>query len=374
MTSARTDSPLAAAEPQEMSLLGFANLVLRHRMVMVMLPVLTALLAVALSVLTQSARYRTESTFKVESAGAAENSMATLASRFGVGDFATTGESLDFYLFLLESRQVLARVAASQVEMRPGNVEVTQSAVLMEVMPIDADDPAERMKAAVEILRSRIDASVNSSAGLIHVAVRGESPDLAVAVHKSLLHEVLKFNVERRQSQGRAERQFVEGQVVQARSDLRAAERRLEEFLEENRSWQNSPQLSFENARLVREVEMRSSLYGSLALAYEQARIEEVRSTPAITVIEPPVAVAFIGVSTWARAAVVGFGLGLALALTIVLSREFVRRQWVLHPEEAAEFATLRRDSGRVMPKALRSLMAGRRRFRRRSTQPEPGA
>src|SRR3712207_7894583 len=47
-----------------------------------------------------------------------------------------------------------------------------------------------------------------------------------------------------------------------------------------NRDYRNSPELTFQQERLSREVSRVQQLYGRLSEAYEQAKIEEVRDTP----------------------------------------------------------------------------------------------
>ena len=66
------------------------------------------------------------------------------------------------------------------------------------------------------------------------------------------------------------------------------AEDSLKAFLVENRQFSNSPQLTFEHDRLQRQVAMRQVLVTAMAQAYEQARIDGVRNTPVITVIDQP--------------------------------------------------------------------------------------
>jgi uncharacterized protein involved in exopolysaccharide biosynthesis len=105
---------------------------------------------------------------------------------------------------------------------------------------------------------------------------------------KCILDRLNWFNLVTRQSQAGAERRFMEGRLDEARAELRTAEDRLQNFLQRNRDFRNSPELTFQQDRLARDVQMRQQVYTSLAQAYEQARIEEVRDTPVITVVEQP--------------------------------------------------------------------------------------
>jgi uncharacterized protein involved in exopolysaccharide biosynthesis len=70
--------------------------------------------------------------------------------------------------------------------------------------------------------------------------------------------------------------------------EKRQAEDELQAFLQRNRDFRSSPQLSFAYDRLADNVSLRQQLYTAVAQAYEQARIEEVRDTPVITVVEAP--------------------------------------------------------------------------------------
>jgi len=89
-----------------------------------------------------------------------------------------------------------------------------------------------------------------------------------------------------RQSQAAAERGFTEERMAEAQEELRAAENELQRFLQNNRQFQNSPELVFQHDRLQRRVAMRQQVYTSLVQSYEQARIDEVPNTPVITVVE----------------------------------------------------------------------------------------
>ena len=103
-----------------------------------------------------------------------------------------------------------------------------------------------------------------------------------------LLKELELYNRERRQSQASAERQFVEARSQEALMALRKAEGQLRAFSEENRATTNSPALRLEEARLEREISQRQQVYTGLLQAYETARVDEVRDTPILTLVEQP--------------------------------------------------------------------------------------
>ena len=62
----------------------------------------------------------------------------------------------------------------------------------------------------------------------------------------------------------------------------------MQEFLQANRRFEDSPELTFQRERLQREISRQQQVYTALAQSFEQARIAEVRDTPVITVLQSP--------------------------------------------------------------------------------------
>jgi uncharacterized protein involved in exopolysaccharide biosynthesis len=147
---------------------------------------------------------------------------------------------------------------------------------------------AARRDAAVRRLRDQIHVRINRETDVVTLEVTTRSPELSQRIAVKLIELVSDFNLRTRQTRAGAERKFVESRLAEAKDSLGEAERRLEAFLQGNREYRNAPQLAFEFERLQRKVTMQQQLYTSLAQGYEQARIDEVRNTPVITVIEPP--------------------------------------------------------------------------------------
>ena len=141
-------------------------------------------------------------------------------------------------------------------------------------------------EAAVDRLRADLAADVATKTGVVHVSVTLRDPILAAGVNRRLLELINEFNLHTRQTQAGAERRFTEQRMAEVRTDMNEAERRLASFLKVNRDYQNAPDLRFQYDRLSREVNIQQQLFVSLAQAFEQAKIDEVRDTPVISVIE----------------------------------------------------------------------------------------
>ena len=76
--------------------------------------------------------------------------------------------------------------------------------------------------------------------------------------------------------------------MAEVGSDLRRAEDETQQFYQRNQQPHMSAALEMEKQRLARRLEILNARYISLVTAYDRARIDEVRDTPVITVIQRP--------------------------------------------------------------------------------------
>lgn len=308
---------LERAEEDRSALELFALLAARWRL-LVALPLLVAVSAALFSLLLPR-RYTVDSRFIPESNGAQVSRLAGLAAQFGVDiGGGETVESIDFYAELLESQDLLRSAALTEYsfEDRDG---AALSGTLVELLEAKGKTPDERVRHAVESLERMVVARPDPGAHMVTLRTSAPWPELAVLVNRRLLELLSEFNLERRQSRAAAERRFLESRVAEAERDLRGAEAELERFLSENRRYAESPQLTFEHGRLQRRVDLRQQIHTSLAQGFEQARVDEVRNTPVITVVDQPRGPAEKTAPNIIVNAVLGLVLGSLLALALVL-------------------------------------------------------
>jgi uncharacterized protein involved in exopolysaccharide biosynthesis len=262
---------------ESMSLLRIASTVLRSWRMVIALPLLLALL-VGIYTLTRPRQYYASASFlpKTMDASSARGA-AALAQQFGVnigGD--RPGESPQFYLDLIRNRSILRQVVEHKytIESESG---ARRQATLVDLYDVEGDAVVPAWRKAAEELSNQITASSVKETGLVQFTVSAPQPKLAEQVAERLLNVLNGFNTELRRSRAEEEGRFIRGRVEDARTELLAAERALQNFLVRNREFRNSPQLAFENERLERQVEMRQEVYSSLVRSQEQARVDAVR-------------------------------------------------------------------------------------------------
>ncbi|MFI5398665.1 MAG: GNVR domain-containing protein [Candidatus Binatia bacterium] len=141
---------------------------------------------------------------------------------------------------------------------------------------------------AVKTLRGLLTVRTDRVTGVVRFDVHTRDRDLSLGIADRLLELINDYNLRRRQSQARAEREFVEQRLALAQSALTTGEAALSDFSRRNRRFADSPELVAEEARLQRQVSLRQQLYVTLAQSYEAAKIEEVRNTAVITIVDRP--------------------------------------------------------------------------------------
>jgi uncharacterized protein involved in exopolysaccharide biosynthesis len=130
---------------------------------------------------------------------------------------------------------------------------------------------------------------LNRENGIVSVGVRTPDPQVSLWINTSLLQLIDTYFGGIRRTRAGSERRFADEQRMIARREVRAAEEALDAFLRSNKNYSNSPTLTTEFERLSRETSLRQSVYSSLEQAFYKARLDEVRDTPTISVIEQPV-------------------------------------------------------------------------------------
>lgn len=331
--------------PEEITLLQLGNVLLRHRYLVVVTPLVVAFLVVAFT-LAFPRTFTATASFTPEASENQAGRLSGLASQFGISVPAgEAGQSPQFYADLLETRELLREAVLTEYEVRedPDLPEGDRlEGDLVALLEVEGDTRRLAVANAIRSLRGVVSVSTSPETGVVELSVSTRWPDLSHQVADRMIELVNRFNLESRTTQATAEREFIEGQVARAESALHTAEDSLEAFLERNRSYQSSPELTFRYDRLQRQVNLRQQVYTSLSESLEQARIDEVRNTPVITVVEPPELPARPDPRSLALKGVLGLMLGGMVGVFWAFGREMMATSRESDPDDYAEFARLK--------------------------------
>ena len=329
-------------QPSTISAVSLFNVILRYRVMIALLALIFGFYAGFKSV-TSGKGYTTEAQFMPKGARGG-GQLSGLAAQFGVN--LNTGDATNspqFYVDLLETKGLLWPVAQKQYSMRTDSGAITGD--LLKLYHIKPDRPIVMKTKVIEALQRQIKAVPSVKTGVITLTVITGNPELSVQIANNVLDQVNVYNLANRQKQAAAERAFAERQVGEKRAELRQSESELENFLESNRQYRQSPQLMLEYNRLQREVDRRNLIYSSLLSAYETARIEEVKDLPVITVIEPPELPIGPNARGGVRKTAIGILIGLVLGCMIAFARDRMARNREAQTDEFLEYAALKREA-----------------------------
>jgi uncharacterized protein involved in exopolysaccharide biosynthesis len=325
MTPGPRLTPDPAATAVALTPLGLLAILLRRWRLVVAVPLLCA---VSAGVFAFCAReYTARSRFAPQTARSDLARFGGLAAQFGLPvSTGASGESPDFYVDLLTSGEILQGVVQQEYRFaeRAGRPD-SLAGTWLDLLAIEGDLPDERLQNGVDALRRSVEASANLKSGLVTLRINAPWPGLAEAVNARMLTLLGEFDRERRQAGARAEREFTEGRLAAAKLELERAESDLAVFLDHNRRPESS-RLLMELERYQRQVALRQQVYAGLAQAFEQARLEEVRNTPVITIVDRPEGSAR-GRQGMIVTALLGFLLGGVAAIGLTLMVDYFERQ-----------------------------------------------
>lgn len=276
----------AREEPQPLRLLGIIHVLLRSRR-----EIATAVLAIVapfvLLQMTQPRTFSVDASF-VPQARRTSNALAGVASQLGLSTALQTDANASpaFYADLVRSRVLLSQVAAESIQVTIDGKR--QPKAIADIYRINRKSSAETREAVIEQLSKEITSNTVQKTGVVNLRVTNRDPGLALAISQRLLELMNEFNLNVRQSQASAERRFSEVRLAEVKASLIKTEATLATFLISNRSVDRSPILQYQQEGLEREVALQQELHRTLSAAYEQARIDEVRDTPVITVLQSP--------------------------------------------------------------------------------------
>jgi uncharacterized protein involved in exopolysaccharide biosynthesis len=321
-----------------------AGILIRWRLVLLVVASTIAVAMLALVVVPPV--YQTQTVFVANASGGSRASgvmgalggsgLAGMASQLGLSGSTDPSESPVFYATLFDSRELLTRLVLSLVE-DPRTPVQGDSVRLLDLLRLDGDSEALRVEKGLRKLRDKMSTGYDSRTNMVTLIVSAEYPELAAAIANRAIELVKQFNLEQRQSRGRAKREFLDRRLREARAGLATAESAVRQFQELNRQYQNSPKLRLREAELRRQVDLATDLFLTIQREREQAQLAEMNDAALISVVDsavPPVK------AVWPRpylalatASFVGLVFGVLVAGLATVISDWARKE----PGSAAE-------------------------------------
>lgn len=352
-----SNEELDASDWNSLSVFTLGALVLESRKVFIVYALVGAAICFAVASLA-GPYYTATANFVLESGNDSDlPSIMGLAGQFGiqVGRGASSTPSPDLYTTLARSSVVLDAIGDERFPTTSASDSRLHMKSLAELLKVKDRDAVRRRERTIERLQELVGASYNRRTGVITLTVRTRWRTVSMAVAQRILERLNDFNLRTRQTRAKAERKFAEHTANEARGRLRSAEDQLTKFSIRNRIVRESPILILEYERMQREIAIRQQLLISIEQSLEKARLREVQDTPAITVLQPPIALSIPDPRKRIKYSIIGALLGLMLSAVVLPTQAMFRRRMREGDQDLARFlkaiGTARKDLLAVHPR-----------------------
>ncbi len=314
--SDQTSTDIAQEESGSIDILGLLEEILNSKKAILYSTLATTSIAVVLAFVTPPKFTSTASILPGSQKSGGGANLAQLAALAGVS-VGGSGEIMDAQLYpsIISSESVLKPVIYEKY----WSTESSDSINLIKYYEIEEKTPEMDFETVIKIVRDQLNVSMDRKTNLISLGIATKEPALSAAIINSVVKEVDGFIKTKRQSSARSQRTFIEGRLAEISRDLKRTEDELKKFRENNRSTTSSPGLMLTQERLFREVTINNTLFIELKKQHELSKIEEVKDTPIITVVDSARPAALKSEPKRRNYVLIGFFLGLFGSIATVL-------------------------------------------------------
>lgn len=271
------------SDPPSLEVWSVVEAVWRRRWKVVRTTAIVAVLTVGIVLLLPN-KYRSTAVILPDNEGSklgGLGGLADLASMAGVS--VGGGKSwAELYPLIMVSDAVLRPVILSKYY----SEELHDSVDLIRYFEYDEPDPQRNYDLAYQSLSQSIDVSADKKTRVVTVSLVTKDSRLGSAIINAMLGELDTFIRTKRLSNASERRKWIEQRLNDVRRDLERSENALKDFRERNRVVSGSPQLLLEQQRLIREVEINSTVFIELKKQMELAKIDEINTMPIVSVLD----------------------------------------------------------------------------------------
>ncbi len=147
-------------------------------------------------------------------------------------------------------------------------------------------DSAVVNEKAIKKLNDHIAVSEDRITGLIRISTKLKDPVIVASLANFVGQQVQNYIQKENSAQSTKEKLFIKERLGIVKGELGLSELKLKMFKESNRGYEESPELFMIFSRLFRESEAKKEVYLTLQKQLELARIEEVRQSPILHILD----------------------------------------------------------------------------------------
>jgi len=328
MTDNQPEIPNKELQPYyfEENTMSFTDILLvlaRNIKVILITPTIFCILTIIYVLFIADPVYTSTSKIMSSSGGGITQAVG-LAAQFGINLSTGKEEQQWAYAEILQSRTLSRAILKRKYDTE----EFGPQKSLLQILTYIDDEP-EFGRDTLEImavqifLDEMIDVSENIKTAIYTVDIHASEPRLATEINKALLEELDTHQQEFNRAKASKTRKFIEERIIDTEKELITSEETLKNFMVRNRRIENSPLLLLEQQRLTREVTVLTSVFTTLKQQYETTKIEEVKESDYVVILDPPEVPLFPNKPKKALLVIIFGVLGIFLGMAIGFVKEY---------------------------------------------------
>ena len=175
----------------------------------------------------------------------------------------------------------------------------------------------------VNALIGMINIEQDRTSSIYTLTVSAFEPQFAADLCATLIEELDEHQRRYKTAKVKETRLFIEGRIVDVQKELEEAEEALKDFVNRNRQIGSSPALLLEQQRLSRETAVLTGVFTTLKQQLEMTKIEEVKESALVQVLDPPEAPFYRDSPKRRRSVFLSLILGFGLAVGLAFVKEY---------------------------------------------------
>jgi tyrosine-protein kinase Etk/Wzc len=187
------------------------------------------------------------------------------------------------YPIILSSETVLKPV----IEAKYKSMRYPDSVDLIQYFELKKPRREENVDQALRDLKDMMSTSYETKTSTVVVSLEMSESQLAADVLNETIRQLDLFMRLRRINTAAEQRKWINSRLEEVERELRSAEDALKVFRERNRRVADSPELLLSQERMLREIKVKSTIYEELKKQFELAKIEEIKNTSIVNVLDP---------------------------------------------------------------------------------------
>lgn len=278
----------ASREEDVITLMDIVLILVRQIKVIIITPTIICTFAIIYVLLILKPVYTSTSKIMSSSTGGTMSQASGLAAQFGINIPTSKSETKWVYPEIIKSRTL----SRSTLKRKFDTMEFGSQKTLLDILTNDIkssnNDLATLEVLAVDKFLSMLNVNEDIKTSIVSLSVTASDPLFAQKINETIIEELDTHQRKYNKTKTTDTKQFIKERIIDTEKELIAAEENLKTFRDRNRRIENSPALQLEQQRFEREVAVLIGVFTTLKQQFETTKIEEVKETDYVVILDSP--------------------------------------------------------------------------------------